>query len=87
MPESSEPTAWPDASGPHRFNPARIRAARRAAGLSRTALAVAIHRSEPTIGRLERGEVVPPADVIAHVANALGVHPGDLFDNVGEVDR
>jgi len=66
------------------FSGHRLRSARKAAGLRRERLAVAVDRSVASIALYETGSVDPPGTVIAGLASALDVRPGDLFD---EVDR
>lgn len=67
------------ASGSARVDPAKLRAARAAAGLTLAALGVACGRGRPSVHRYEngRGQCVPPA-IIAAMAAALGVTPADL---------
>jgi len=50
---------------------ARIRAARKSAGLSQEDLASSMNIARGTLSRYERGDLTPPADVLAQLALAL----------------
>ena len=62
----------------------RLRAARAAAGLTRTELAGVIGRTEQTIILYELGHRPPPTEIVVKIAEALGIHPGELFDDDSE---
>ncbi len=49
-----------------------VRAARRRAGLSQAELAGRIGTSQPSVARLERGQVSPTVAVLDRIARALG---------------
>lgn len=59
----------------------RIRAARESAGLTRTELAVEVGRSEQTIILYETGRHPAPTEIVVRIAEVLGIHPGELFDD------
>lgn len=61
------------------FDPQALRGARRAAGLTLIDVAARTGRSWSVIGRYERGEVSPSADVIADLCLLYSVSPGDLW--------
>lgn len=64
------------------FSPARLRAARRAAGLSQFALAVAIGRTPATIQGYEYGTSPPSVTSLVALVAALRLdNVGDLFDH------
>lgn len=56
--------------------------ARKRAGLSQEALAVAaeVHRTQ--ISKIERGETIPQTDTIAKLAGGIGISPEDFFIGV-----
>lgn len=60
---------------------ARIRAAREALGVSRSALAQRIGRTENAVYLYEDGSMVPSSPVLALFAHTLGVPLGDLIDD------
>lgn len=57
----------------------RIKGARKAAGMSQNELATKANISQPTLSTIERGAVVPTADSIMRIAEALGEAPSDLL--------
>jgi len=61
------------------LDPAALRRARRAAGLSLHAVAPQVERTASVVARYERGLVDPPASVLAALAGLYGVHPGEFF--------
>lgn len=61
------------------FSPALLRAARASSGKSREQLAVDIGRSYSAIVQYESGASSPSLGTLVELADALGVHPGDLF--------
>jgi transcriptional regulator with XRE-family HTH domain len=52
------------------FSPERLKELRERAGVSRTAIAYAVARSERSVWLWERGKVKPSADVLARVADS-----------------
>ena len=56
---------------------------RRARGWSQPELATKVDISAAMIGRYERGEMMPPADVIAKLAEAFGVTMDHLYHGAG----
>ena len=60
-----------------------VRRRRQARGLTQEALAheagVALG---PLLGGIERGQRNPTVEMVGKIAAALGVHPGELFDDV-----
>ena len=67
-----------------RFSGHRLRALRREAGISRTALAVMVGRCEHTLYLWERGRVAPRGDALVRLAAALGCTVDDLLVEVEE---
>ena len=65
----------------HAFNPDRLRALRRQAGLSRTALGALVGVTPGAIGHFENGYAQPSAPTLGALAGALGVTVGDLFSH------
>ena len=61
------------------FDRERLTEARRAAGLSREQLAVAIDRGYSAIVNYEQGRTTPPAEYLERIADQLGVEVGELF--------
>ena len=61
------------------FDPARLRAARVAAGLSQQALAEAVEVHVNTVVEWEAGRQVPRVEAVAALAQALQVTPPDLL--------
>lgn len=64
------------------FNPDKFRAARQAAGLSRTRLAWACNLSHYTITEWEQGRTTPRLNNLAEAAAALGVNVTEFFEEV-----
>jgi len=64
----------------HQFAGHLLEQHRKAAGKSREQLAVDVGRSHQSIVAYERGRIVPPLDVLAVLAAAVDVAPGDLFE-------
>jgi transcriptional regulator with XRE-family HTH domain len=62
------------------FSGHRLRQARKASGVRYEHLAVAVGRSTDTLRSYEAGRVDPPASVVARLADALDVDPGELFE-------
>jgi transcriptional regulator with XRE-family HTH domain len=62
------------------FDPARLRAAREAAKLSRGALAAATGVHVSTVGEWEAGRQVPRVETVAALARALRIEPADLLE-------
>lgn len=63
------------------FSGPRLRAARRAAGLSAGALAERVARSASVVWSYEEERARPPVDVAAGLAAAVGVPLTDLLDD------
>jgi DNA-binding XRE family transcriptional regulator len=63
-----------------KFSPERLRQLRRDAGLSHTALAYMVSRSEQTIYLWERGAVTPSAETLVRVVEALDCTLDDLYE-------
>jgi transcriptional regulator with XRE-family HTH domain len=64
------------------FSPRRLREARAAAGLRRERVAAEIGRSAFSYTAYELGRTAPAADLVAAMANVLGIPPGELFEQV-----
>ncbi|MEU8528508.1 helix-turn-helix transcriptional regulator [Streptomyces sp. NPDC048629] len=62
------------------FSGPRLRATRKAAGVSIEHLAVTISRSAYSVLEYQRGRVTPPVDVIAAIADTLGCTVEDLLE-------
>lgn len=62
-----------------RFSGDRLTQLRTNAGLRREHVAVAVDRSVFAVRSYERGDVCPPADVLAALADVLGCRVDDLF--------
>ena len=60
------------------IDPAKLRAARKARGLSREVAATSIGRTYPSIQSYENGVNVPPGNVLIALAALYGVAVGDL---------
>ena len=60
----------------------RVRAARKAAGLTQEALAEAAELHPTFISNIERGYRVPTVPTMLRVARGLAVRPGDLVDGL-----
>jgi transcriptional regulator with XRE-family HTH domain len=65
---------------PASLSPARLRAAREAAGLSRERAAIAVDRSYRSICNYEDGRGVPSARTLIALAEVYGVAVEDLVD-------
>jgi transcriptional regulator with XRE-family HTH domain len=61
----------------------QIHALRRTRGWSQPELAAKVGASAVMIGRYERGEMIPAVDVVAKIAEALGVTLDHLYHNTG----
>lgn len=59
---------------------ARLRAARKSAGITQSRLAEACGRTVEAISNIERGISLPPLDVLDLAAEALGVTLADLVE-------
>lgn len=68
------------------FAPERLKARRKAAGMSRTELAYHVGRAEQTIAQWERGEMTPSSDALMSAAQALGIEITDLYGPVNNDD-
>jgi transcriptional regulator with XRE-family HTH domain len=62
------------------FSPGRLRAARRAAGLTQAQVSTALGVHKTVIAHWERGERVPRVDRLGALARVLRVQPVDLTD-------
>lgn len=58
----------------------RVRAFRRASGLTQERLADLIERSTETVSNIERGQTLPGLDTLESLARHLGVPLSDFFD-------
>jgi transcriptional regulator with XRE-family HTH domain len=63
-----------------RYSPARLKAARQAAGLSQADLAALVGKSVRAIQKYDQGEVIPTVAVLGAIARAVDVPIGELFD-------
>lgn len=63
------------------FSGTRLRAARRAAGLTAGDVAARIHRSPFAVWSYERDRVRPSVDMAAGLAEVIGVPLDDLLDD------
>lgn len=63
------------------FDPARLRAARQAAGLSQGALARAVEVHENSVFEWEAGRQVPRIETVAALARALHLSPLELLEH------
>ena len=63
------------------FDPGRLRAARKAAQLSQSALAEAAHVHVSSIRQWEAGRRVPTIETVATLARALNINPADLLES------
>lgn len=70
--------AYPRAKTAPRVDPAKLRAAREARGLSREVAATSIGRTYPSIQSYENGVNVPPGNVLMALARLYGVAAEDL---------
>jgi transcriptional regulator with XRE-family HTH domain len=61
----------------------KLRTLRSERGLSQQALAVRAHVNVGYVGRLERGEAAPGLDLLARLAETLGVEPVRLIEGAG----
>ncbi len=57
-----------------------IRRARESSGLTRTEVGAAIGRTEQSIVSYELGRATPPPEILSRIAEVVGAHPGDFFD-------
>jgi transcriptional regulator with XRE-family HTH domain len=62
------------------FSGAKLESHRRAQGLSRERLALAVNRSYLSIRNWELGETKPSADMVATLAATLGCRTDDLYE-------
>jgi DNA-binding XRE family transcriptional regulator len=67
---------------PASVSPARLRAAREAAGLSRERVAVEVDRSWRAIYSYEDGTNTPPVPVLVRLCELYRVKVDDVLDNV-----
>jgi transcriptional regulator with XRE-family HTH domain len=66
------------------FDGRRLRAARRAAGMTQLQLSEELGVHETAVTNWERGERVPRVDRLGELARALKVSPADLTDLAGD---
>lgn len=57
----------------------RIKTLRKASGLSQTDMARILSLSQPAYGAIERGAVIPTAEKLVQIADALGIAPSELL--------
>lgn len=62
--------------------PETFSALRLSAGLSQAQLAAKAQTSQPYIARVENGQVDPGTDVVARIADAMGVDDGIVFKGI-----
>jgi transcriptional regulator with XRE-family HTH domain len=60
---------------------------RKRANLTQGALAAKVGVEQPTIARWEKGAQKPALDDLSELAEALGVHPGELFRDAELADQ
>lgn len=60
---------------------ANVRRLRKACGMSQERLALSADLDLRYLGGIERGEHYPTVAVLGRLAEALGVHPRDFFDD------
>jgi len=63
---------------------ANVRRLRKERGLTQEQLAMETEIDLTYLGGIERGRRNPSVSVLGRLANALGVHPRDLFNAVAE---
>ena len=63
---------------------ARIRAFRRACGMTQEQLAEAIERTPEAISNIERGQSLPSLDTLERLANSMNVSLSDFFADKDE---
>jgi DNA-binding XRE family transcriptional regulator len=66
------------------ISPAKLRAARVAAGLKREQVALAVDRSWRAIAQYETGDVVPPMPVALAMVDLYGITLDDLIEHQPE---
>jgi transcriptional regulator with XRE-family HTH domain len=66
---------------------ANLRHARAAAGMTQEALAQAADLNVTSLARIERGERSPGIEIVAKLAQALGVSAAVLFEGIDGHDR
>src|SRR5215218_1358079 len=72
-------------SQPHiRFSPARLKALRQAADLTRTQLAYRVGRSEQTVWEWERGNITPKIEMLGVMCSVLNCTISDLFESAND---
>lgn len=57
----------------------RIKTMRKTRGLSQTEMAKILNLSQPAYGAIERGTVIPSAEKLLQIADALGIAPSELL--------
>ncbi len=65
----------------------RIRAARKAKGLSQSELAQATGLCVNSVGMIERGKKCPTVYTVQRICDSLNIAPGELFGQAGEALR
>ncbi len=63
----------------HALDPAALRRARLATGLTIYDVGIAIGRAGPVVSRYETGHIDPPSSIVAALASLYGVDPGTFF--------
>lgn len=63
----------------HTLNPAALRRARQDRGLTLRDVAGHVDLHFTALGRFERGEVIPRADIVGVLAGLYGVEPGSFY--------
>lgn len=69
------------------FDPARLKATRRARNITPEQLAVATGRTYPTVAAWESGRICPSLQALTRVCDALGCDLDDLFTPADEAAR
>ncbi|MBJ2293265.1 helix-turn-helix transcriptional regulator [Pseudomonas sp. MF5691] len=70
-----------------KFIGARIKALRKAKGITQAVLAEALECENATISRYERGEYVPDSEQLLKIAKLLGASPMDILPTDDDVSR
>lgn len=74
-------------SARHRFSGPKLKAVRTSAGLTREHIALRLGCSATTVAAYERGDSMPQMSSLVALADAFGVHPGELFEPLAADDR
>lgn len=65
----------------------KLRNARKSKGFSLENLARAINKNSTTVGRYERGEIMPDAEQISLLCDELGIHEYELFNTDEKINN